>query len=661
MRALLNYFKRRVWPARAKPEDRLTPILRQTRLEFEQWWIGCPPPRLYVGLPAKAIEHLRARLPQFVTQTLAAADAILRHQFNLLGSGPYTPRDPDRPVQDNGYAPIDWYRDPILNLRFPQGIHHKEWDLYAMRPGLADIKLPWELARCQHFTTLGQAFRLTGDDRYAREIIQQCDDFVEANPIGIGIHWTCTMDVALRALNWAIGLELARECTSITEADWKRVYQALFDQGVFIFNNLENHYEVTSNHFLSNVVGLYYLAAVFDGTLQARAWHDFCRQSLEQEMQKQVLDDGADFESSVPYHRLVAELFLGSARLAERCGQPFSEAYRQRLRNMIDYLVGVMRPDGLMPQAGDADDGRLHIFTSYGQWQPQDARHLLGPAALVLEEPAWLDHAGPAGLWETAWWGYDIDGLDAGQQPPPTTCKLYPHAGLACFRRQDTYLLVSNGIVGTKGFGNHKHNDLLGFEFHAHGVAWLVDPGSYVYTSDPDARNLFRSTTYHNTLRIDKTEQNDLRPDWLFRLMETAKPEHLEFRDTGKQVVYRGRHTGYQRLANPVLHERHFQLDIKTGVLTIQDCLSGKSRHVLQWHFHGGPGVHIDKVDDQTFALSAGTARYRLKVPAGLTAEVKPAWYSPSYGVRVPCQAIDLHGSIDLQGQKDWVFVLAPA
>ncbi len=36
----------------------------------------------------------------------------------------------------------------------------------------------------------------------------------------------------------------------------------------------------------------------------------------------QVLPDGADFESSVPYHRLVTELFLGAARLADYRGAP---------------------------------------------------------------------------------------------------------------------------------------------------------------------------------------------------------------------------------------------------------------------------------------------------------------------------------------------------
>ena len=70
--------------------------------------------------------------------------------------------------------------------------------LRRMRPPNADVKYPWELARCQHWVTLGQACRLTGDDRFAREIANELDDFVEANPVGLGINWTCTMDVGTR-------------------------------------------------------------------------------------------------------------------------------------------------------------------------------------------------------------------------------------------------------------------------------------------------------------------------------------------------------------------------------------------------------------------------------------------------------------------------------
>jgi uncharacterized heparinase superfamily protein len=540
-----------------------------------------------------------------------------------------------------------------------------------MRPGNADVKYPWELARCQHWATLGQAFQLTADERFAREIAQELDDFIEANPIGIGINWTCTMDVALRAVSWAIGLELVQGSRELDAAFWTRAYSALFDHGVFIRGNLENTYEVTSNHFLSNVVGLWFLGAVFADVPEGAAWVAFARASLEQEIDVQVLSDGADFESSVPYHRLVAELFLGSARLAESQGKPLSAHYRERVRDMVTYLATVLRPDGLMPQVGDADDGRLHVLGGYGSTSPQDGRHLFGPASAMFSEPAWASVGGDAGAWEAAWWDLSIADFGlriadwSGATPSQSAIRIpksamFPRAGVAVMRAGAShYALVTNGIVGTRGFGNHKHNDQLSFEYHHDGTPLVVDPGSFVYTSDFDARNLFRSTAQHNTLCVDGTEQNEMRPEWIFRLFETANAEHVSFEDRADAIEYVGRHHGYERLSEPVTHERVVRLYKANGALEIVDRLDGRGDHELRWHFHLAPGVTAEQLGE-TIALSVHGRRWLLTVPSGLRATIGPAAYSPSYGVKVPCLAIDATTRTSVDGHREWAFAIRP-
>lgn len=614
--------------------------------------------RLYADLPGEAVELLRARWPERAARLLAAADRVVAHEFDLLGSGPRAIADLARPVDGFGYRPIDWAVDPILGLRFPEGFPHKQWNP-SMRPGLADIKWPWEIGRCQHWVTLGQAYRLTGDERYAVEIVRQHGDFMAANPVGIGVQFVCTMDVAIRAFNWALAFELIRRSAAFDSVAITRAYESLFDVGVFIEGNLENKYEVTSNHFLSNVVGLYGVGLVFQDLAAGQRWLRQGREWLEQEMRVQVLEDGADYESSIPYHRLVAELFLGGARVAELEGQPLSAEYLASLRRMVEFLIAVQRPDGLMPQVGDADDGRLHIFTDYGTWQPQDARHLAGSAAFVLGEASWNAAGGDDGLWEAAWWGAPI-AAPAAPGAVADEARLFPHAGIAVSRTGGTYLLVTNSRVGTNGFGNHKHNDLLSFEFHANGVPLIVDPGSYVYTSDPDARNLFRMTGYHNTLRIDDVEQNDVRLDYLFRMFETSKVEHLTFEDSPAVTTYRGRHTGYERLPSPVKHERAFTLSKDTSTLTISDHLTGDGRHELAWHFHVGPGVVVAELGDGRFTLAAADRTWELRAPQHLKVSLSEAWYSPSYGVRVPCRAIGVTVTADVASAPDYRFVIGP-
>jgi len=45
-----------------------------------------------------------------------------------------------------------------------------------------------------------------------------------------------------------------------------------------------------------------------------------------------------------------------------------------------------------------------------------------------------------------------------------------------------------------------------------------------------------------------------------------------------------------------------------------------------------------------------------LRVPAGLETAIAKAEYSPSYGVAVPCVAIDLTARVVLDEAKSWEF-----
>jgi hypothetical protein len=616
-------------------------------------------PRLYVE---ESLRHLGAlrKMPQ-AARAIDDAKRALDHSFDLLGSGPFVPVDPDRPPRANGYRPIDWYLDPVRQLRFPVRVPYKEWKLYEMRPAHADVKYPWELARAQHFIPLGQAWQMARDPRFAREIADQIADFMEANPVGFGINWTCTMDVAIRAANWALGLALIVDCDAIGDAERVDLLSALFDHGRFIYQNLENIYEVTSNHFLSNVVGLHFLAAEFSGLSQAAVWDEFCRKSLEAEINVQVHEEGADFESAVPYHRLVTELFLASARLAQFQGRPLSDAYHDRLARMVDFLLGVQRPDGLMPVIGDADDGRFHIMTDAGTWNRQDARHIYAPSALILGRSEWLSYAGPDGAWEAGWWGFDPLKASCGEHPAPDGRHLFPGVGIAVAREGGNYLAVTNGRVGTKGFGNHKHNELLSFEYHTDGQPWVVDPGSYVYTSDFAARNLFRSTAYHNTIALDGVEQNETNPEWIFRLFESADPEIVSFERSGGEVVFLGRHHGYQRIEAKATHERRFTFDLATGRLTIDDKIVGAGEHELCWHFHAAPGVDLILEENNRVLFRAGSKCVRLSGPEAFRPELVKGWYSPSYGRRVPVMAVDARVRVPLDGRGHrFVFDSAP-
>ena len=171
----------------------------------------------------------------------------------------------------------------------------------------------------------------------------------------------------------------------------------------------------------------------------------FARAAIEAEMTTQVLEDGSDFESSVPYHRLVTELFLGAARVGQVSGEPFSPAFLDRLRRMLTFLSSVLRPDGLMPQFGDADDGRLHVFEGVGRWTPQDARHLFAPASFMFDEPSWRAIASTVSA-EAVWWGFPALPCEPFALPPIDVA--HQDAGMA-----EIACMCSHGPTGITSAG----------------------------------------------------------------------------------------------------------------------------------------------------------------------------------------------------------------
>src|SRR5262249_62300984 len=115
----------------------------------------------------------------------------------------------------------------------------------------------------------------------------------------------------------------------------------------------------------------------------------------------------------------------------------------------------------------------------------------------------------------------------------------------------------------------------------------------------------------------------------------------------------------------PVTHERTFRLLKPSGALVIVDRLSGRGEHDLRWHFHLAPGVSAEPVNETTVVLAASGVRcgaaasracWRLMKPAGLRGSMTPAFYSPSYGVKTPCIAIDMSARVTLDGDRQYDF-----
>ena len=73
--------------------------------------------------------------------------------------------------------------------------------------------------------------------------------------------------------------------------------------------------------------------------------------------------------------------------------------------------------------------------------------------------------------------------------------------------RRGDHLVMDVGPLGFKN-GGHAHADALSLTLSVAGTPLLIDPGTFCYTVDPEARDRFRCTPYHNTVTVDHRSQS---------------------------------------------------------------------------------------------------------------------------------------------------------
>ena len=82
----------------------------------------------------------------------------------------------------------------------------------------------------------------------------------------------------------------------------------------------------------------------------------------------------------------------------------------------------------------------------------------------------------------------------------------------------------------------------------------MVDPGTYLYHSGGKWRKYFRSTAAHNTIEIDGLDQAEQLSDFMFGDFYHIK--NINWSEKRDRIDWGADHSGYQRLADPVVHRR---------------------------------------------------------------------------------------------------------
>jgi hypothetical protein len=578
--------------------------------ELLQYFRTRSTPRFFAGLADKerTLNTLRDTWPNAASQIVEKADRFVAGKFDLLG------------LRDLSFGdPLDWHLEPVSGKRAP--LEHWSRVNYLDAEVTGDKKIVWELNRQQYFTTLGQAYWLTGDERYAETFAAHVGSWMDQNPPKLGINWASSLEVAFRSISWLWALYFFEDSPALTASLLLRTLKFLYLHARHLETYLSTYFS-PNTHLTGEALGLFYLGTLLPEFRAAARWRETGRRILLEQLTRHVQRDGVYFEQSSYYHRYTTDFYTHFLILARLNDQAVPVEVEEKLQLLLDHLMHLTRPDGTTPLFGDDDGGRLMMLD---QRAANDFRATLGTGAAVFsrgdykyvaqgaaEETLWL--LGSQGLAE-------FDRVAAHQ--PATQSKAFADSGYYVMRDGWTpaanYLLLDCGPHGMDNCG-HAHADALSFELAPAGKTLLVDPGTYTYTGSKETRDWFRGSTAHNTLTVDGLSSSA--PEGPFSWSSIARCEALSWISRERFDYFAGLHDGYERLAAPVKHTRKV-LFLKHDYWVMRDVVSSAEQHRydLWFHFDTGIDAGFQATQDLTrVRASLGTARLEIASFGGQTA-----------------------------------------
>ncbi|HFU74942.1 MAG TPA: alginate lyase family protein [Arcobacter sp.] len=358
------------------------------------------------------------------------------------------------------------------------------------------------------------------------------EDFIEkSKEITIGFE---SFPIALRGINWI-------KYFSYNNINNEKVNDSLYAQYYRLDDNLEYH--LLGNHLLENGFSLLFGAYYFnDEYLYEKA-----KKILTEELDEQVLEDGAHFELSPMYHQIMLYRLLDCINLIQNNGwrgEALIGFLRDKASLMLGWLEKITYKNGDIPLLNDSTQ------------------------KIALTSKELFEYAQSLSLKS-----FRRELNDSGYRK----------------RTEKNYeAIVDVGKVGASYIPGHVHSDTFSFEVYVCNQPFIVDTGISTYERN-DRRMYERSTKAHNTVELNGLNQTDV---WgSFRVAKRA--EIISLDETDKTI--KATHDGYK--SDNLYHTRVWTFT--ENEIVVEDRLNESSKAVSYLHFH--PRVTREEIKESIY------------------------------------------------------------
>lgn len=286
-----------------------------------------------------------------------------KHEYNFLGTGWVSWNKSECKCQES-YVPIEWHKDILFDYTFQE--EYFDSNLIKQLPQGVDIKIPWELGRMYYWPQLSlYAINHTEmRDEIVREFINQMNDFMDNNKLGIGVQFYCAMEISIRSINLLMSYDILTQLLPerFDKEFTEKFERYLYSQLNVIVDRLELDFfsGQSGNHYLSDLCGILWICMYFD-SYKSDKYGQAAAKEFSREIGLQFLEDGSNYECSTGYHMLSSELTALAYVAMRRCFNKDIDMVGvleriEKMRDVADIFVAV---DGKIVQIGDYDSGRV--------------------------------------------------------------------------------------------------------------------------------------------------------------------------------------------------------------------------------------------------------------------------------------------------------------
>ena len=234
---------------------------------------------------------------------------------------------------------------------------------------------------------------------------------------------------SLRGINWV-------KFFSIHEIEKKSFDRYLYSQYRILLDQIEYH--LLGNHLLENGFSLIFGGYYFKGL----ELYQKGKELISVELREQILNDGAHFELSPMYHKIILLRLLDTYNLSKNNKEIYQDPVFEKLlldsaQKMLGWLESVTFSNGTTPRVNDSTEG------------------------ISSESEELFDYAKRLGIT----WGLSE----------------LSDSGYRLFKGSGVELFVDYGKIGPNYIPGHAHSDTFSFILNYKGSPVIVDPGISTY------------------------------------------------------------------------------------------------------------------------------------------------------------------------------------